>query len=449
MGDNEHASSAQDPARNVDPAPRVAPRSPSEAIKPMVAPPPPPRESRRRRRGGLLSALSAFFTFIMIAVLAFGAAVYLGQRQFDAPGPLTEDKAVVVRGGGQTVAETLRREGVIDYPLLFVLGLYATGKNDELKAGEYLFKREASLREVMDLIASGRTLLHPITLPEGLTSEQIVARLMENDLLTGQIAEVPAEGTLLPETYKVARGTPRQVLIDRMKADHKRMVQEVWANRDPDLPLKSPEELIVLASIVEKETGVAEERPRVAAVFVNRLRKGMKLQSDPTIVYGLVGGKGTLGRGIRRSEINQATPYNTYVIPGLPPGPIANPGRDALQAAARPSNTNDLYFVADGSGGHAFSETLDQHNRNVRQWRRIEAERAPAGAAPEVDRVDPEDDGADGAKPVDEPQRQGAAGSRGPKIYDASEGTPKDPLRNKTFDLTSPKVVPDVSTLTE
>jgi len=445
MGENEHASSVQDPARNVDPAPRVAPRSPSEAIKPMVAPPPPPRVSRRRR-GGLLSALSAFFTFIMIAVLAFGAAVYLGQRQLDAPGPLAEDKAVVVRGGGQTVAETLRREGVIEYPLLFVLGLYLTGKNDELKAGEYLFKRQASLREVMDTIASGRTLLHPITLPEGLTSEQIVARLMENDLLTGQINEVPAEGTLLPETYKVARGTPRQVLIDRMKADQKRVVQEIWANRDPDLPLKSPEELVILASIVEKETGVAAERPRVAAVFVNRLRKGMKLQSDPTIVYGLVGGKGKLGRGIKRSEINQPTPYNTYVIPGLPPGPIANPGRDALQAAARPSKTNDLYFVADGSGGHAFAETLDEHNRNVQRWRKIEAGRPSPGAAPDVDRVEPDEGG---APPAGDPQKQGAAGTRGPKIYDASEGTPKDPLRNKTFDLTSPKVVPDASKLIE
>jgi UPF0755 protein len=213
---------------------------------------------------------------------------------------------------------------------------------------------------------------HAVTVAEGLTSEQIVGRLLENEALAGQIKEIPREGTLLPETYKFTRGMAREQIVQRMQAAHKHLVQEVWEHRMPDLPFKTPEQLVILASIVEKETGKAEERSRVASVFINRLKSRMRLQSDPTIIYGLVGGKGTLGHGITQSEKEQATPYNTYIIDGLPPGPIANPGRASLEAAANPARTKDLYFVADGTGGHVFSENYDQHQKNVARLRVLE-----------------------------------------------------------------------------
>ena len=218
----------------------------------------------------------------------------------------------------------------------------------------------------------GKVVQHAVTIPEGLTSEQIVARLTDNDIFAGGVREMPREGTLLPETYKFPRGTTRDQVIQRMQQAQKRVLAEIWERRNPDVPIKSPEQLVVLASIVEKETGKADERSRVAAVFVNRLRQKIKLQSDPTIIYGLVGGKGTLGRPIKRSEIQQPSPYNTYVIDGLPPGPIANPGRASLEAAANPARTRDLFFVADGTGGHAFTETYDQHQKNVAKLRSME-----------------------------------------------------------------------------
>ena len=216
-------------------------------------------------------------------------------------------------------------------------------------------------------------------------------RLLETDILSGNIKEIPREGSMLPESYRYARGTPRDQVIQRTQQAQARIVQEVWDRRMPDLPLRSPQQLVILASIVEKETGRADERTRVAAVFVNRLRQRMKLQSDPTIIYGLVGGKGTLGRPILRSEVEQATPYNTYAIDGLPPGPIANPGRAALEAVANPARTKELYFVADGTGGHAFSETLEQHQRNVSRLRALEQTQRdgaqPAAAQPAVPTV--------------------------------------------------------------
>ncbi len=218
----------------------------------------------------------------------------------------------------------------------------------------------------------GKVVQHNITIPEGLTSEQIVQRLLEMNVLAGNIREIPREGSLLPETYRVTRGTTRELVIQRMQQAQRRVLQEAWDRRASDLPLRSPEELLVLASIVEKETGKPEERARVAAVFVNRLKQRMKLQSDPTIIYGLVGGKGTLGRPITRSEITQPTPYNTYTIEGLPPGPIANPGRASIEATASPARTRELFFVADGTGGHAFSENLEAHNRNVVKLRAME-----------------------------------------------------------------------------
>jgi UPF0755 protein len=218
-----------------------------------------------------------------------------------------------------------------------------------------------------------------------LTSEQIVARLSDNDIFTGSVREIPREGTLLPETYKFPRGTPREQVIARMQQAQKRVLGEIWDRRNADIPIKTPEQLVTLASIIEKETGKADERSRVAAVFVNRLRQKIKLQSDPTIIYGLVGGKGTLGRPIKRSEITQPSPYNTYVVDGLPPGPIANPGRASLEAAANPARTRDLFFVADGTGGHAFSDSYDQHAKNVAKLRAMEKQT-------QNDTVEPADD---------------------------------------------------------
>jgi UPF0755 protein len=236
---------------------------------------------------------------------------------------------------------------------------------------------------VIDTIVDGKVVQHQLTIPEGLTSEQIVARLLENDVLAGTLREIPREGTLLPETYRFTRGTTREQMIQRMQAAQKRVVQEAWDRRNPDTPIKTPEQLVTLASIVEKETGRHDERTRVAAVFINRLKQRMRLQSDPTIIYGLVGGKGTLGRPIMRSEIEQPTPYNTYAIEGLPPGPIANPGRASIEAAASPSRTKELYFVADGTGGHTFSESLDQHNRAVGKLRQLEQQQREASRTPE------------------------------------------------------------------
>ena len=315
------------------------------------------------------------------------------QQQMRAPGPLVGDRVVIIAARSEVyeIIGQLEREGVIDNGLLLNAALLFEGTRSKIKAGEYLFKQSASLREVIDTMVSGREILHSITIPEGLTSEQILQRIREYDLLSGDVRDVPKEGALLPETYRVARGMSRNDLIRKMQDDQKRVLDQIWARRAADLPLRSPYELLTLASIVEKETGKADERPRVAGVFINRLTKRMRLQSDPTIVYGLVGGKGTLGRGILRSEVERPTPYNTYQIEGLPPGPIANPGRAALEAVANPSRTKELYFVADGTGGHVFAETLEQHNRNVARWRMLEREMKAQQSAPApVDRFQPD-----------------------------------------------------------
>lgn len=369
----------------------------SEALSAQVALPPP-----RKRRQGLVGLFSSLMTLALIGAIVLGGTFVVARREFNAPGPLAADKSVVIERGASTeeIVDLLDREGVIARPTFFWIALLARdiqskfvsdeSKKLRAKAGEYLFRRQVTMAEVIDILSSGRSVEHTITIPEGLTSEQVVERLKENDLLTGEVSQVPAEGSLLPETYKINRGTPREALLARMQREQRRVLQDVWNRRAKDLPLRAPRELVVLASIVEKETGRADERNRVAGVFFNRLAKNMKLESDPTIVYGLVGGKASLGRGITRAEITRPTPYNTYVITGLPPGPIANPGKAALEATANPSRTKDLFFVADGTGGHAFAETLEQHNRNVQRWRQIEAARSNAagetpgpGAAPQ------------------------------------------------------------------
>ncbi|MCC8967628.1 endolytic transglycosylase MltG [Bradyrhizobium sp. Pear76] len=374
--------------------PPISPRSPRAALEPEQVPPPPKRSDRARNPFVIVG--NAIFTILIILMLGAGATYYYGKQALESPGPLQEDKIVNIpaRAGKRDIADVLSREGVINVnPWVFIGGVFALKASSDLKPGEYSFQKNASLRDVIATIVDGKVVQHAITIPEGLTSEQIVTRLSDNDIFTGSVREIPREGTLLPETYKFPRGTTRDQVIQRLQQAQKRVLAEIWERRNTDSPLKSPDQLVTLASIVEKETGRADERSRVAAVFVNRLRQRMKLQSDPTIIYGLVGGKGTLGRPIKRSEITQPSPYNTYVIDGLPPGPIANPGRASLEATANPARTRDLFFVADGTGGHAFTETYDQHAKNVAKLRASEKQiqndtvepaddPAPAAAAP-------------------------------------------------------------------
>jgi UPF0755 protein len=353
--------------------PPISPRSPRAALEPEQVPPPPKRSERARNPFVVVG--NAIITVVLVVMIGVGAAYMYGKQLIEAAGPLKEDKIVNIpaRAGKRDIADVLHREGVIDVnPWAFIGSVFALKASSELKPGEYSFRKNASLRDVIGTIVEGKVVQHAVTIPEGLTSEQIVARLSENDIFTGSVKEMPREGTLLPETYKFPRGTTREQVLQRMRQTRKRVLAEIWERRNPEIPVKSPEQLVTLASIIEKETGKADERSRVAAVFVNRLRQKMKLQSDPTIIYGLVGGKGTLGRPIKRSEIQQPSPYNTYVVDGLPPGPIANPGRASLEAAANPARTRDLFFVADGTGGHTFTETYDQHQKNVAKLRALE-----------------------------------------------------------------------------
>ena len=407
--------------------PPISPRSPRAALEPEQVPPPPKRSERARNPFVVIG--NAIITILIILMIGAGATYYYGRQILETPGPLQEDKVVNIptRAGKRDIADALQREGVINVnPWLFIGGVFALKASSDLKPGEYSFQKNASLRDVIATIVEGKVVQHAVTVPEGLTSEQIVTRLTDNDIFAGSVREIPREGTLLPETYKFPRGTTRDQVIQRMQQTQKRVLAEIWERRNPDVPIKSPEQLVVLASIVEKETGKADERSRVAAVFVNRLRQKIKLQSDPTIIYGLVGGKGTLGRPIKRSEITQPSPYNTYVIEGLPPGPIANPGRASLEAAANPARTRDLFFVADGTGGHAFTETYDQHQKNVAKLRTLEKQIQNDTVEP-ADDAPPPPPAAAGAPPADtsptattkpvapkkpaRPARQGAAQS--------------------------------------
>ncbi|MGP0089188.1 MAG: endolytic transglycosylase MltG [Xanthobacteraceae bacterium] len=365
-------------------AKRITPRSPRAALEPENVPMPTRRSMRARHP--LIIVGNALFTILVIVVIAVGVSFFIGKQWFEAVGPLPEDKVVNIpaRSGIRDIADLLQHEGVIDKPWIFVIGATALKlkTQSELKAGEYQFSKQASVREAVETILGGKAVQHLVTVAEGLTSEQIVQRLMDSEALSGNIKELPREGTLLPETYKINRGTPREQLIQRMQQDQRRVLQEIWDRRNPDLPVKTPEQLVILASIIEKETGRPDERTRVAAVFVNRLKQKMRLQSDPTITYGLVGGKGSLGHPITRNELEQPTPYNTYVIDGLPPGPITNPGRASLEAAANPARTKEVYFVADGTGGHAFAETYEQHQKNVARLRAIEHQQRDTSVAP-------------------------------------------------------------------
>lgn len=363
------------------------PRSPAEALEPGRAPRPPRRIRERRearRMNGFLRFISAILTFCFLGMSVVAIGALLLRSTFAAPGPLAHSTVTVIpRGEGvYEIAGRLEREGVVSDRRMFV-AQYLThsvktgisgGKPIQLQAGEFEFKKQASIEDVLEILSQGKAVLYRLSVPEGLTSQQIVARLTAEENLAGEITEVPPEGSLLPDTYRFSRGTARADIIERMRSDQRRFIAAIWDKRQPDLPYKSIEQALVMASIVEKETGRADERERVAGVFVNRLRRGMRLQSDPTIIYGIAGGQGTLGRPITRSDIDTPTPYNTYTINGLPPTPIANPGRAAIEATLNPAKTKDLYFVADGSGGHSFSETLKDHNAAVQVWRQVERE---------------------------------------------------------------------------
>lgn len=316
-----------------------------------------------------------------VAALAGGGALW-GMMRLSVPGPLAETATVVVpRGSGlEAVAITLGDAGVIESPLLFVFGARLSGAARDLKAGEYAFAAGASIEDVLEQMRRGRTVVHRLTVPEGLTSAQILGLIEKEPVLTGGVPRRPKDGSLLPETYNFSYGDSREQLVERMQRGMSQTLAEAWKARDKDLPYKSPEEALVMASIVEKETGVAAERAKVAGVYVNRLEAGMKLQSDPTVIYALTDGAGELGRALSRNDLKVESPYNTYAVAGLPPGPIANPGKASILAALKPEYHEYLYFVADGSGGHAFARTLPDHNRNVARWR--EAQRRQNTEAP-------------------------------------------------------------------
>ncbi len=374
-------------------------------------------------------ASNALSLFIVILIVV-GGMIAWGKTQYSQPGPLAEAICVRVKSGSNMsrVSEDLGGRGAITNPSIFRVGANYTEKSGQLKAGSFLVPDGASMAEIVDIVTRGGAStcgtevvyrigvkraelrvreLDPATnrfvdvlsfdpsegaapagytkvraeadtryriaLAEGATSWQIIQALGQADFLSGGDGGTPDEGTLAPDSYEVTSGSTRADLLGRMQAAQIERLDEAWQNRDADLPISTPEEALILASIVEKETGLATERPQVASVFVNRLRKGMLLQTDPTVIYGVTNGQGALGRGLRQSELRKQTPYNTYVIKGLPPTPIANPGVDAINAALHPADTGYIFFVANGTGGHAFATTLSEHNRNVAVWRKIEA----------------------------------------------------------------------------
>ncbi|MEO0633368.1 MAG: endolytic transglycosylase MltG [Pseudomonadota bacterium] len=371
-------------------------------------------------------------TFLIVGLFVLGGVILWGRGQYEAPGPLAQAICLQVDRGSnfRRVSADLEDQGAITAGWLLRSGANYADKTSQLKAGSYLIEPEASMREIVDVVTRGGAStcgteivyrvgvarlnaqvreLDPATnrfvevvafnpaeeespadylsakaasdtrfrvaMAEGVTSWQVVDALQRIDILAGEVPELPPEGALAPDSYEVVRGQDRAEIIERMRDQQELWVSAAWEARDDGLPLQSPEDLLILASIIEKETAVADERGLVSSVFINRLNDGMRLQTDPTVIYGVTRGQGVLGRGLRRSELRAATPWNTYVIEGLPPTPIANPGRASLMAAGQPDATDYVFFVADGTGGHAFAETLDEHNRNVARWREIEAQR--------------------------------------------------------------------------
>jgi len=369
-------------------------------------------------------------TLGILAFLLVAGLLDWGRRVYAEPGPLAQAICLRVERGASflAVSQDLQAAGALRNARIFRLGAQYSGKAESLRFGSYLVPAGASMAEIVDIVTRGGQStcgtevvfrigvtaaevivreIEPataryrevarfdpaaapvppdyvdalaevdtrlrVTLAEGVTSWQAVEALKLAEFLSGEVSDLPPEGSLSPDSYEVRRGTARAALLSEMQARQAAVLAELWAGRAEGLPVETPEEALILASIVEKETGVPEERGRVASVFVNRLRIGMRLQTDPTVIYGITGGREALGRGLRQSELRAPTPYNTYVIDGLPPTPIASPGRASIAAALNPDDTTFLYFVADGTGGHAFAETLEEHNRNVARWREIEA----------------------------------------------------------------------------
>ena len=342
------------------------------------------RKAKRRRRSsnGFVDILNALLSLLVLGLLVAGGVVVYGASQFYGDGPLREETTfrVEAKSGLGTVATRLEEQGLISSRYIFQLGGRVLERSASIKAGDFRIPANASMDEILIELTEGNPIRYAVTIPEGWTAWEAVQRLNDDSNLVGEV-NLPAEGSILPGSYDYLPGNTRQSVLDAMQSAMTEKLAEVWEGREADLPIETPEQLLVLASVVEKETGVASERPQVAAVFVNRLREGMRLQSDPTIIYGITKGQSTLGRGLRRSEIDAQTPYNTYQIDGLPPTPIANPGIDALKAVANPDTHDYLYFVAKGaspSEGHVFAETYAEHQQNVAQYRRIAAESAQA-----------------------------------------------------------------------
>ncbi|WP_049734134.1 endolytic transglycosylase MltG [Rhizobium ecuadorense] len=382
----------------------IIPKSPSEALRPERVPEPPKRS--KKARGQVVLFLNFIMTMAVLVCVVAVIGFYYATSTYRNPGPLQTNTNFIIRNGAglAEIATNLERNAIISDARIFrYLTATHLSAGESLKAGEYEIKARASMSDIMELLKSGKSILYSVSFPEGLTVRQMFNRMLEDQVLEGDLpAALPEEGSLRPDTYKFSRGTKRSEIIQQMAAAQQKIVDQIWDKRDSSLPLRSKEEFVTLASIVEKETGVADERAHVASVFLNRLGKGMRLQSDPTIIYGLFGGDGKpADRPIYQSDLKRETPYNTYVIKGLPPTPIANPGKDALEAVANPWKTQDLYFVADGTGGHVFAATLEEHNANVKRWRKLEADK---GSDPNI-AVDgqpdeqPADDGAAVAPP--------------------------------------------------
>ena len=310
---------------------------------------------------------------ILIVFGAFGL-VYWFYYSLNEPNSLESDSIVIIsKGSGiNYISRQLGRKGIISQPLVFKLAVIAQGLERVIRAGEYLIPKASSNIEVLSIFKSGKTVVRRFLVAEGLYTTEIIDRLQNTYGLVGNLTEIPKEGELLPETYHFSFGDERSSLVRRMKAEMKSLYRELWSLRKPSLPFSTWEEAIILASIVEKETGKIGERARVAAVFINRLKLGMRLQSDPTVIYGLTKGRGNLNRPLSRNDLKSDNPYNTYIIKGLPPGPISNPGRASIKAVLNPIVSKELYFVSDGKGGHSFSKTLSQHNKNVKVLRNLE-----------------------------------------------------------------------------
>ena len=323
--------------------------------------------------GGLLHGLIwTVVWFTVLGCMAAGGAWWL-RSQWDKPGPLPQAKAVLVpRGGTAAAAAALKANNVIESTSVFEALSWATVLDGGIRAAEFSFPARASINQVLDVLRNGKPLEHRITIAEGLTARQIAGLLLAADAASGSL-EVPVEGAVLPQTYAYDRGMTREAILNRAKAAMDKELAAAWSARSPGLPLASPRDLLIMASIVERETAKAEERSRVAAVYLNRLRTGMRLQADPTVAYGASGGSGILDHRLNRADLERDDPYNTYRRSGLPPGPICSPGVASLRAVSRPANTEDLYFVADGSGGHAFARTAEAHARNVVRWRGIQS----------------------------------------------------------------------------